>query len=177
MIGILNVRKICTIKSEFQKRKYQKFCEKSNHFSKGRQLKSVTSLHLTGEVEKGLKCCAACDPSNEPAHEIMALFVLSKLILQTRMRGHPVGLDVWFLVGPFVYIHTSCVRTAKALVRLCRCAGSPEPSLVTCVISTIISWAGSNALCSHSVGSERLLFAISFPLVPYIVCANSKGSG
>ena len=23
------------------------------------------------------------------------------------------------------------------------CAGSPEPSLVTCVISTIISWAGS----------------------------------
>ena len=30
----------------------------------------------------------------EPAHEIMALFVLRKLILQTRMHGHPVGLDV-----------------------------------------------------------------------------------
>ena len=29
-----------------------------------------------------------------------ALFVLGKLILQTRMRSHPVGLDVWFLVGP-----------------------------------------------------------------------------
>ena len=39
----------------------------------------------------------------EPAHEIMALFVLHKLILQTRMRSHPVGLDVWFLVGPFVW--------------------------------------------------------------------------
>ena len=54
----------------------------------------------------------------EPAHEIMALFVLRKLILQTRMGSHPVGLDVWCLVGPFVYFHTSCVRTAKALVRL-----------------------------------------------------------
>ena len=31
---------------------------------------------------------------NEPAHEIMALFVLRKLILQTRMRSHPVGLDI-----------------------------------------------------------------------------------
>ena len=36
--------------------------------------------------------------SNEPAHEIMALFILRKHILQTRMRNHPVGLDVWFLV-------------------------------------------------------------------------------
>ena len=79
----------------------------------------------------------------EPAHEIMAFFVLRKLILQTRMRSHPVGLDVWFLVGPFVHFHTSCVRTAKALARLRGCAGSPEPSLVAYVISTIISWAGS----------------------------------
>ena len=31
---------------------------------------------------------------NEPSHEIMALLVLRKLILQTRMRSHPVGLDV-----------------------------------------------------------------------------------
>ena len=40
-------------------------------------------------------------------------------------------------------LHTPCVRTAKALARLCICAGSPEPSLVAHVISTIISWAGS----------------------------------
>ena len=40
----------------------------------------------------------------------MVLSVLRKLILQTRMRGHPVGLDVLF----FVHFHTSCVRTAKA---------------------------------------------------------------
>ena len=74
----------------------------------------------------------------------MVLFVLRKLILQTRMRSHPVGLDVWFFVGPFVYFHSSRVRTAEALVRLRGCAGSPEPSLVAYVISTIISWAGSN---------------------------------
>ena len=78
---------------------------------------------------------------NDPAHEIIALFILRKLILQTRMRSHPVGLDVCFLVGPFVYFHISCVRTVKALVRL---RGMPEPSLVAYVISTIISWAGSN---------------------------------
>ena len=82
--------------------------------------------------------------TNEPAHEIMALFVLRKLILQSHMRSHPVGLDVWFLVGPFVYFHTSSVRIATALVRLCGCAGSHEPSLVAYVISTIISWTGSN---------------------------------
>ena len=69
-------------------------------------------------------------------------FVLRKLILQTCMRIHALGLDVWFLVGPFVQFHTSCVRTAKALVRLRGCAGSPEPSLVA-LISTIISWADS----------------------------------
>ena len=78
------------------------------------------------------------------SHHIRLLdSVLRKLILQTRMRSHPVELDVWFLVGHFVYFHTSCVRTAKALARLCWCAGSPEPSLVAYVISTIISWAGS----------------------------------
>ena len=42
-------------------------------------------------------------------------FLLRNLILQTRMSIHPVGLDVWFLVGSFVYFDTLCVRTAKAL--------------------------------------------------------------
>ena len=75
----------------------------------------------------------------------MVLFVLRKPILQTRIRSHPVGLNVWFLVGHFVYFHTFCVRTAKALARLRGCAGSPEHSLAAYVIhvSTIISRAGS----------------------------------
>ena len=74
----------------------------------------------------------------------MALFVLRKLILQARMHSLPVGLDVWLLVSPFIYFHTSCMRTAKSLARLRGCVGSPEPSLVAYVISTIISWAGSS---------------------------------
>ena len=74
--------------------------------------------------------------SYEPAYEIMALFVLRKLILQTPMRSHPVGLDIWFSVRHFVYFHITCVRTAKALARLRGCAGSSEPSLVAYMIST-----------------------------------------
>ena len=83
-------------------------------------------------------------PHPWPAHEIMALFVLRKLILQTCMRSQLVELHVWFLVGPFVYLHISCVRTSKDPARLHGRAGSHEPSLVAYVISTIISWAGSN---------------------------------
>ena len=30
---------------------------------------------------------------NEPAHEIMILFFHCRLIVQMRMRSHPVGLD------------------------------------------------------------------------------------
>ena len=47
----------------------------------------------------------------EPSHEIMALFILRKLILQTHMSSHPVGLDVRCLVRPFVYFHISCTNS------------------------------------------------------------------
>ena len=52
----------------------------------------------------------------------MALLILCKLILQTYMRGHPEGLDIWFLVRPFAYFHTSCVGTAMTLIKLRRLA-------------------------------------------------------
>ena len=103
---------------------------------------SCVSSHVYGEI-------SGWNPTIilifEPSHGIMALIVLCKLILQTRMRNHP----VWLLVRPFTYFHTSCVRTAKALARLRECAGSPEPLLVAYVMSTIISWAGS--LCNFFV--------------------------
>ena len=102
------------------------------------------SIHISQNVQ-----------SVEPAHEIMALFVLCKLILQTRMCSHPGGLDAWFLVRHFVYFHTSCVRTAKAPAKLRGCAGSPEPSPVAYVISTIISWAGS--INSNHIQGKKLL--------------------
>ena len=47
-------------------------------------------------VVQFLEPCRHFKTSIEPYHEIMALFVLRKLILQTHMRSHPVGLDVWF---------------------------------------------------------------------------------
>ena len=108
-------------------------------------------------------CCTTT--TFESCHAIMVLFVLRKLILQSRMRSHPVGLDVWILLEHFVYFQTLCVRPAQALARLRGYAGSPEPSLVVrpaqalarlrgfagspepslvaYVISTIIVWAGS----------------------------------
>ena len=52
--------------------------------------------------------------------------------------------DFWS--GPFVYIHSSCGRTATALSKLRGCSGSPEHSLVHYVISAIFWWAGSFTL-------------------------------
>ena len=46
--------------------------------------------------------------TNEPAHEYMVLFVHRKLILQTRMRSHPLGLFVWFFVSSFSSILHVC---------------------------------------------------------------------
>ena len=83
----------------------------------------------------------------EPSHEIMSLFVLRKLILQTRMRSHPVGLDVLSFgrtlrLLPY-FMCVNCEGSGEiARMRRDPCS-SPEPSLVAYVISTIISWAGS----------------------------------
>ena len=85
-----------------------------------------------------MSCHTWLTQSNEPAHEIMTLFVLCKLILQTHMWSHPVGPDVWFSVRPFVYFHTSCVRTAKAQAKLRR-----------------LAWAFAGGLCDkyHNIRS------------------------
>ena len=81
----------------------------------------------------------------EPPHEIIALFILRKLILQTRMRSYPVGLDVWFLVRPLMYFHTTRVRTAKALARMRR-----------------LAWAIAGCLCDkyHNLMSWLIYFKI-----------------
>ena len=112
--------------------------------------------------------------TKEPCHEIMVLFILHKFILQTCMRSHPVGLDVRFVVGPFVYFHTLCVRTVKALARLRGCAGSPEPSLVAYVISTIISWAGSNVFQIMKSRKYRVLMLVSCPGYIRLNCGETN---
>ena len=83
-----------------------------------------------------------------------------KVILYTRMRSHPMGLHVWPLVGLFVYFLSSCVRTAKALVRLRGCAGSPEPSLLAYVISTI-----THELAHIQSSTSMTLFLVSRTLL------------
>ena len=103
---------------------------------------------------RGWFCCSKA--LMEPAHKIMVLFVLRKLILHTRMRSHPMGLDVRFLARLFICFHTSCVRTANALARLRGCAGSFEPSLVAYVISAIISWAGSIMIWNYWLSTSSL---------------------
>ena len=110
---------------------------------------------------------------SEPAHEIMVLFV-RRLILQTCMRSHPVGLDVWFVVGLFIYFHPSCVQTAKALAELRWCTGLSQPSLVAYLISTISSWASSikNKCSLHCNFCQKTLcrktyFAVKVPQWPY----------
>ena len=106
-----------------------------------------------------LKSLFLWEGSYEPS-----LFVLHKLILQKRMCSHPVRLGVWYLVRPFVYFHTSWVWTALALVRLCGCTGSPEPSLVAwgfaCCLCVCVCVFGFNvAFNKFSVISWRCLVA------------------
>ena len=86
------------------------------------------------------------------------------------LGSHPVGLDVWFLVSPFVYFHTFCVRTAKALVRLRGCAGSPEPSLVAYVISTKNSWASSFGMFCSALA--HIMSILEFLVMEYICVWN-----
>ena len=100
----------------------------------------------------------------ELSHEILALFVLRKSILQIHMLSHSVWLDVWFLVLLFVYFHSSCVRTVKALARLHGCTDSPEPSLVAYAISIIISWACSFFTLRHRMLYTKLTWS-SIPLL------------
>ena len=90
--------------------------------------------------------------SNEQAHEIMVLFVLCKLVLQTSMRSHPVGLDVWIFGQTLRLLpYFMCANSEGG------CADSPEPSLVAYVISTIISWAGSNDVVYYDMNWIKIL--------------------
>ena len=100
----------------------------------------------------------------EPTHEIMALIALRKLNLQTRMRSNPLGLDVWFLVRPFVYFHTLCGEQRRLwwdsafAVRLC---DKYHNSFLLCSpILNVYVWVSlSDNVCSlRETGSRDLLY-------------------
>ena len=52
----------------------------------------------------------------------MVLFVLRKLIFQTHMGSHTVELDLWFLVGSFVYFMWANSEGSGETVRMRRLA-------------------------------------------------------
>ena len=80
----------------------------------------------------------------EPCHEIMALFVLRKLNLQTRMHSHLLALDVRILVGFFVYFHTFMYANRE---------GSGETARMR-----MLAWAFAGRLCDkcHNLMSWRV---------------------
>ena len=61
------------------------------HGMGGNQVRVAVLLHLNFTVNNDQIYMIGIF---EPCHEIMVLFVLPKLILQTCMRSHPVGLDI-----------------------------------------------------------------------------------
>ena len=96
----------------------------------------------------------------DPCHEIMALFVPRKLILQMRMCSYPVGLDVWFFVGPFVYFHTSCANSEGSgeTARMRRLAWAFAGRLYDIYDSWLIcSWYEKNAACLMHVWMNLLI--------------------
>ena len=106
----------------------------------------------------------------EPCHEIMVLSVLCKLILQTHMRSHPVALDV-LICGRTLRVlpYLMCANSEGS--RLCRWAGSPEPSLVAHVISTMISF-----LLIKNYNRYRLCSWVTSKAVKHKVLATSEHS-
>ena len=64
------------------------------------------------------------------------------------------------------------MQSAKALARLCRWAGSPAPSLVAYVISTIISYAGSFLYCYRMRLLPKSPFLCLFMVFFQVFCPN-----
>ena len=75
--------------------------------------------------------------------------------------------DFW--TGPFVYFHSSCKRTAKALVRLHGCTDSPESSLVAYVIITI-----SHELAQMFIMVHIMIWAPLYSYYKFLACRSYK---
>ena len=51
----------------------------------------------------------------------------SPVNVQVGVSSGNIGL---IIIWVFIYIHTLCMRAVKAMMRMCICASSPEPSLL-----------------------------------------------
>ena len=96
--------------------------------------------HLLSDGRLVLLCISGKEirAISEPAHEIMTFFVLRKLILQTRIRSHPVEARCLIFCQTlrlFPYFMCANSEGSGETARIV----SPESSLVAYVVSTIIS--------------------------------------
>ena len=85
---------------------------------------------------------------------------MRKINLLSCMHNNLVWLNVLILALAFIQIHSMSTLAAKALMRLCICTGSSEPSLLVYAISTKVPRTG--ALLGHC---SKLLDGICNPII------------
>ena len=86
--------------------------------------------------------------------QLMRLWHFSSSV-NSFFKQSPVWLDIWFLVRAFVYFHTSCMWTAKALARLRGCLCDKYHNLM--------SWLNfHNKLCRNSLFCLFIFFDLLF---------------
>ena len=79
------------------------------------------------------------EPIYQPALEKKVLIAFRFVVLQLRMHSPLFELHSCVFAWSFLKVPTKCLRIAKGLARLRLCTGSPEPLLVSNVISTLFS--------------------------------------
>ena len=121
----------------------------------------ILSRHRTTKVLIRLRGCAGWSApllvaydisrfSHDEAHFILNISAVScekrlsaskcsNAHAQPLSKSRDMALCLKLPLVPYIVL-----RTAKALVRLRQCAGSPEPSLFAYVINTLFSWDGSS---------------------------------
>ena len=90
--------------------------------------------------------------SSHVMSHVMVLFTLRKLILQTRMRSHPMGLDVWFLA----HLSRRLTRWAYSIPMVRRPSVRRRPHFQTWISLKSVGQSWSNYMCSITGMGERL---------------------
>ena len=118
-------------------------CEWAFHVWMGHPRVNGLKCHICWNFKSSLP--QEITTANEPSYDKRDRSAVRVEIRQTRMHSCSIEPEMWRCVWSFLLFHKHvlCERTAKALARQRGCAGSPEPSLVTYVMSTFFSWVGS----------------------------------
>ena len=84
---------------------------------------------------------------NELSHEVMAHFIFRKLFFSNAHVQLSSGSRCLIFGRTLRQLPHFMCANSEGYGKTAQMRGSPEPSLVAYVISTIISWAGSNTAC------------------------------